>query len=482
MSEHNLNRRNFLRGAAMGTFGLAFGVEELNAFAGEQGVPQTRNDEQLGGAPVNIAVIGLGPRGREILTSLSRVGPPANVISICDSFPAPNFLRRASAIAPKATFVQDYKRVLSDPSIKAVFIATPSHKHRQIALDAIAAGKHVYCEAPLANTIADARAIAKAASLAKTVFQPGLQVRCNAQALHVGMFMHSNALGTITEARAQWHNKTKWRFAWPDPAREAELNWRLRKETSPGLLGEIGIHQLDQASWYLKGLPLSVSGYGATMLYKDGRTVPDTVQCVLEYPNNVRMLYDATLTSSFGGAYEVFLGNDAAVSLHDQRAWMFKEADSNQLGWEVFARKDEWAAGDPKAGTGMTMGTGIALVADATKQLALGKQPGEMGTDVTKTALHYAILGYLKSCQAGKRVMAREPTDQRPNPPLVPGPIEGYQATVVALKANEAVMTNSKIVFQTDWLSLDGGNGGSAGPATKGMNPVASRPIKSKLK
>src|SRR5207248_2598302 len=117
----------------------------------------------------------------------------------------------------------------------------------------------------------EAREIGRAGKGAKTVFQSGLQARCNLQALHVGRFVHSSSLGQVSEARAQWHNKTSWRFANPETQRESELNWRLKRETSPGLTGEVGIHQIDTASWYLKALPLSVTGYGAIMLNRDGR-------------------------------------------------------------------------------------------------------------------------------------------------------------------------------------------------------------------
>jgi hypothetical protein len=174
----------------------------------------------------------------------------------------------------------------------------------------------------------------------------------------------------------------------------------------------------------------------------------------VEYPGNIRMVYDATLTNSFDGGYELFVGSEAAVMLRDQRAWMFKEADAGQLGWEVFARKDDMIIGDVAAGSGMKLGTGIALVADATKQLALGKQPGSVGTDVTKTSLYQAIEGFLKSCQKGERVPAKEPSKTDAKPPLVPGAEEGFEATVVAIKANEAALTGSRVVLQPDWFTL----------------------------
>jgi predicted dehydrogenase len=455
---NNLNRRNLLRGIAAGAIGAGALLEEIRAEAQEKVDPKApaapRASEQLTGPPVGIAVIGLGPRGREILASLAKVGPVANVVAVCDRFKAPVFVKKASEIVPKAAVVDDYKVVLANKSVQAIFIATPTHQHRQIALDAIAAGKHVYCEAPLAHTIEDAKAIAQAGKAAKTVFQSGLQNRVNAQTLHVGRFIHSSALGKITEVRGQWHNKTSWRFQNPNSEREAELNWRLRKATSNGLMGEIGMHQIDVASFFLKARPVSAAGFGGILHYSDGREVPDTVQCVLEYPNGIRMVYDATLTNSFDGAYELFLGTDAAAILRDQRAWMFKEADAGQLGWEVFARKDELTIGDVSAGSGVKLATGIALVADATKQLALGKQPGQVGTDLTRTGLYQAIEGFLKSCQKGQRVHAKEPTKENANPPLVPGAVEGYEATVIGIKANEAVLSGTKVTFQNDLFTL----------------------------
>jgi len=476
MSDNNsVNRRDLLRGAAAGAIGAGSLLEEMRAEAAQAKAPPKAPakapvkpaakpapkppgrpaEEQLAGPTVRIAVIGLGPRGREILGMLGRVGPAAEVVSICDHYKSPVFSKRASEIAPKATWADDYRRVLDDSNVQAVFIATPSHKHKQVALDAIAAGKHVYCEAPLAHTVQDAAAIARAAKASKTVFQSGLQYRCNGQTLHVGRFIQSKALGDITEARAQWHEKSSWFFKSPTNERQDELNWRLRRATSPGLMGEVGIHQLDVATWLFKQRPVAITGFGSVQLWKeDGRDVPDTVQCVVEYPGGVRLAYDATLTNSFDGAYELFLGTDAAAILRDQRAWMFKEADAGQLGWEVFARKDEMIIGDPKAGTGMKLATGIALVADATKQLALGRQPGEVGTDVTKTALYQAVVRFLMSCQKGERIFARDASKTDPEPPLVPGPEEGYEATVVALKANEAVLSGGRVAFEKSWFTL----------------------------
>lgn len=437
-----MNRRDFLLNATASGFSLAMamGATELRAD------PLEAAKKKPSGPPVNCAVIGLGTQGQAILASLARLGPDfANISTICDTYDSPGFLKRSTAIVPAAKFVKDYHQVLDDKAVKAIFIATPSHKHTQIALDAISAGKHVYCEAPLANDLDQAKSIAKAAIAAPTMFMPGLQVRSNAQAEHVLKFIRSSYLGTMTSGRAQYHNRTSWKLGWPDEARASDLNWRLSKVTSMGLVGEVGIHQIDTATWYFKALPISVTGASALIERKDGRDVADNVQCIIQYPNDINFLYDASLTTSYDSikptnAYEVFCGTKGTIQLRDQKAWCFKESDANDVGWETFARKDDYTIGVPKNNTGIKLGTGIALVADASKQLALGATSVKDTTDVTKTSLYQAIEALLTAIQTNKK-------------PEVTA-LEGYQATVVANKCNEAAITGTKINFQPEWFTL----------------------------
>src|SRR5207248_6218357 len=133
-------------------------------------------------------------------------------------------------------------------------------------------------------------------------------------------------------------------------------------------------------------------------------------------------------------------GTDATILLRDQRAWMFKEPDANTKGWEGFARQDVYSIGIPENGSGEKLGRGIALVADATKQIALGKKPGEIGTDVSKTSLYQAIDAFVGSVSKNKR-------------PDV-GPLEGYQATGVARKCHDAAMGKNRIEFLPEWFTL----------------------------
>jgi hypothetical protein len=109
---------------------------------------------------------------------------------------------------------------------------------------------------------------------------------------------------------------------------------------------------------------------------------------------------------------------------------MFKEADATALGWEVYAFKEK--IGDE---------TGIVLVADATKLLERGLSPSEnRDTDPTQGALYFASDAFLTAARSGKKTEC--------------GPAEGFQATVSALKANEAVTNGTKIEFKKEWFDL----------------------------
>src|SRR5947207_3861566 len=292
-----LNRRDFLKGSSFATLMTMLGGVELITRAPVQAADLAT----LVPFQVKCAVIGLGNWGREIIATLSRL-KTAQLVAVCDTYPAS--LKRAANSAPNARGVDDYRRILDDKQVQAVVIATPTHQHREVALAALQAGKHVYCEAPLANSVEDAKAIALAAKAARRqVFQAGLQMRSDPQRRFLLDFIRAGASGKAVKAHAQWHKKQSWRMTSPNPDRERDLNWRLRKDTSLGLAGEIGIHQIDAMSWFLNARPVSVTGFGSLIQWKDGRDVPDTVQTIFEYPGGPQLTCECTLANSFDADY-----------------------------------------------------------------------------------------------------------------------------------------------------------------------------------
>jgi len=465
LNPSEFNRREFLQNATSFSALMAFmGGVPLYAAEEKTVAPSDLGETKYStvSPPVNCAVIGCGVRGREILQTLSLL-PNAPVVAFCDSY-EPG-LRRAKTAAPNAESFTDYRKLLEKKEVEGVIIATPSHQHREVVQAALAAGKHVYCEAPLATTMDDARAIAQAAKAAvKVNFQSGLQMRSDPQRHFLIPFIRSGACGKNVMARSQWHKKDSWRRPAPTPEREKVINWRLDSATSPGLIGELVIHQLDMINWLVDARPVAVSGWGSTMLWKDGRNVADTIQAMFEFPDGFNYSADATLANSFDSAYEVLSGSDSAVMLRvtneeGSKAWLFKEVDSPLLGWEVYARKDQFGAE-----------TGIALVAGASKtppKLKEGEPP-----PAAVTPLQHALDAFITNSglvAAGVKNFTSQFGDDADELREYLGTVkqtkswrgaagwqEGLEATVLALKANEAIVKGggNRIVIEKAWFEI----------------------------
>ncbi len=416
----SISRRQFIKTSSFGTLaGVLPG--EMVLIGPELAEPRPTITDT-----VDCAVIGYGVWGREISSTLSRLDE-ANLVAVCDNYPV--MLKRAQRSLPNISTYADYREILDRSDIPTVFIATPTHLHKQIVVDALQAGKHVYCEAPLAASVEDARTIAKAARDHEgQIFQGGLHYRTEPQYRSVYGFIRSGALGKIVMARAQWHARESWKRASPDSTRTRALNWRLDSSISTGLMGEVGIQQFDTALWIFGSLPSAVTGFGGVYYWKD-RDVADTAQTVMEFHSGERMIYDATIVSSFDAMYDTFYGSDSTIILRDGKAWMFKEVDAPMMGWEVYARKDKFYKE-----------TGIALLANATKLDALGQDATDDDPNA-ETPLFHALKAFMDNYFFG------------PYEPVMNFQ-KSFEATVVALKANEAVVTNSRIEFQPEWFEV----------------------------
>lgn len=364
-------------------------------------------------APRSVAVIGAGRQGRQITQELQLI-EGARVAALCDTNPAQ--LAGGLERAPGAEGFSDHRALLERRrDIDTVIVATPTHLHRQVVLDALEAGRHVYCEAPLAHTLEEARAIVAAgerAAATRQVFQAGFQARSNPVYQLTRSFVRSGALRDLVSGYAQYHRKTSWRF--PGEG----MNWRLDPAITTGLPGEVGAHQFDVFTWFRGRAPVAIEGRGAVRLHQDGRTVADTVHCTLAWDDGVALDYEATLANSYGGQYEVLHGTNAAVKLAWSHGWMFKEADAPTQGWEVYATRQQFHTDE-----------GIILIADATKLAAQGAL--KKGAGLPYSSLYYALGDFLRSVTEGA--------------PVVCGAAEGLRSTAVGLLAHEAVVTGRRV-------------------------------------
>ncbi|MCK6447604.1 MAG: Gfo/Idh/MocA family oxidoreductase [Planctomycetes bacterium] len=405
MSPHD--RREFLVHGASAAAAFALSPELLAKAA----LPQTK-------VPIDVAVIGCGRQGRAILGELAKIEgvKVAAVVDVLDSR-----LKSGQRRVQGAEGYASTKELLEKAkSVSAVFVATPSHTHRDVALECLAAGKHVYVESPLATTLDDTRAIVQAARKSGKVAVCGMYGRSNPIYQLARSFFKSGAIRDTATMRAQYHKKNTWRTPGANPEEEAALNWPLDPKVSLGLVGEYGTQQFDVVHWFLGAYPTSVRGFGSIQLHKDGRAVHDTVLCELTFPGDRRLVYDASLANSFESQYELFCGSMGSIKLAWNAGWMFKEADSPTQGWEVYANRQQFH--DEQ---------GITLIADATKLAAQGKL--KEGVGLPNPPLYYPLADFLKSVTE--------------NAPVVCSVDEGHRAAAVAILAHQALVKGETLAI-----------------------------------
>lgn len=377
-------------------------------------------------APVNVGLVGAGRQGRALLGELAKF-KDVRVVALCDS--DPSRLRSGLRRARGAKGYDGHAKLLeAAQDVNAVLVATPTHLHADIALAALAAGKHVYCEAPLAHTLEDCRKIVRAARGASTVFQTGMQGRSNPVYKLARSFVRAGAIRDVVAMRAQMHKKTSWRTPAPDPKLEKARNWKLDPAVSLGLIGEFGTHQFDVLHWFLGSYPTAVRASGAVLAWRDGREVADTAYCELRFKSGARLAYQATLANSFEGRYELLAGTMGTIKLAWTHGWMFKEADAPTQGWEVYANRQQFHNDE-----------GITLIAEATKLAAQGKLTEGVG--LPHPPLYYAVESFLESI-----------TEQKP---VVCSAGEGLRAAAVSILAKEALASGREVAIDEKTLQVD---------------------------
>lgn len=412
-----MDRRDF--GGALGLSGLVASLTSAQRLAAR--VPADVAPENPS-RPVVLGLIGVGLWGQAIARSLADV-TNVTLRTVCDSAAVEK--ARAAAVAPSAGFVDDYRLVLDDKAIEAVVIATPTHRHKAIVLDAIAAGKHVYCEAPLAVTMEDLVAICQAARDAKVVFQPGLQRRCHPL---TGRVKSATVDGSIKQAvllRSQSRKRVNWMRPAATPERAKERSWQAYADSSLGPIGELGIHQIDVANYWLGAKPKSVRGFGAQTTWADqGYEVPDTTFLNFEFASGAQAVVESTVASSHWGNAEELVGTEGTVLFRDDEektlGYLFKEPGAAAAGWEVYAKKQE-ILGE----------LGIIMIATPPGGFSIEKiESGHMGI---MEPLHYSLGSFAKRIDTGEK-------------PLV-GWQKAFEANVIAIKAAAAIKDGKTIEF-----------------------------------
>lgn len=272
---------------------------------------------------VRVGVIGTGSRGGGLIPHINSI-QGLEVAACCDVLP----FRLESGMAKvegKAKPYSDYRALLDNPAIDAVLIATPLSEHAHIAIDALDAGKHVYCEKTMVKGYTAIQNVVKKASESKMVFQTGHQYHSSRLYTHVVDLIKKGKIGKIAAIECQWNRNGNWRRPIPSPEYERAINWRMYQEFSGGLLAELCSHQLDFANWLLDAEPIKVMGDGGIDYWKDGRETYDNVHMIYTYPNGVRAKYTCLTSNSKDDYLIKVMGDKGTITIGYTNAWFFPE-------------------------------------------------------------------------------------------------------------------------------------------------------------
>jgi predicted dehydrogenase len=315
MSQTDVPRRAFLRGVTAATalsYSRVFGA----------------NDR------VQLGLIGCGERGRSDMGKFIKAGN-VDVVALCDIYGAQ--IDRAKKDAPNARSFTDHRALLALKDVDAVLIAVPDHWHAATATDALNAAKDVYVEKPLTLKIEEGPAIVKAARLGNRICQVGMQQRSGKHYLEAKqLYMDTGKLGKITLARTWWHGNSyhlrkapaslqtqpanlDWAhflgpLKWRDWDPQQYWNWRAYLDFGGGQVTDLFTHWIDVVHMFMgRDNPVSASAAGGVYNYKDGRTAPDTINVLLEYPSQFTATFEATLAPGITGEAVEMCGTEGRL-------------------------------------------------------------------------------------------------------------------------------------------------------------------------
>jgi predicted dehydrogenase len=304
---HALDRRSFLKvtGAASAGTLLGGSVNVLAATQQETPTPIAANDH------LQIALIGAGGQGQHD-TQIALQVPGVKLVAVADCYNGR--LERTKELWGADLFTtRDYREILTRKDIDAVLIATPDHWHKQAAVDAMKAGKDVYCEKPMIHLYADGPEMIEASRSTGRILQIGSQRVSSMIYAKAKELLASGAIGKLNMVSAHWDRNSSigaWNYTVPPDASTETCDWPRFLGTAPqipfnaehffqwrkwnaygsGVAGDLFVHLFSGTHFITcsKGPTLGMAT-GGLRYWKDGRDADDVVLGLFDYPEGFNL-------------------------------------------------------------------------------------------------------------------------------------------------------------------------------------------------
>ncbi|MGA3203425.1 MAG: Gfo/Idh/MocA family oxidoreductase [Bryobacteraceae bacterium] len=318
------------------------------SFAGAAALAATRQKSLAASDKVDVAIIGLGGRGQNHMTSYSKI-PDANIVAICDV--NQEAVERGQALVEKLTGNKpkgyaDMRQVFDDKSVQAVSMPVPNHWHALSTIWACQAGKDVYIEKPACHNVFEGQQMIAAARKYQRMVQIGSQSRTIEHKVKAMRLLHEGIIGKVYLAKGLCFKRRlsighkpdtpipaglDWdKFLGPAPMRPFNelrfaYNWHWFWDTGNGDIGNQGVHEMDIARWGLnRGLPQSVSSTGGKFYVPadDDQETANTQMATFNY-GDAELMFEVRggLTGPEGGL-EIRGGNTIGNLFYGNDGWM----------------------------------------------------------------------------------------------------------------------------------------------------------------
>jgi len=433
-----LDRREFLRTAAVAGAGLMITVPGW----AQESAPASQAGE------LRVAMIGPGDQGRNLMKNCLKI-PGVRFVAVCDIWPycqkfAAGLLKKYDQ---PVNVYADYQDMLAkEKGLDAVIIATPDWVHAEQTVACLKAGLHVYCEKEMSNTLEGGRQMVQAARQSGKLLQIGHQRRSNPRYFHaLKLIEKDKVLGRITHVYGQWNRPRQSELGCAKGTELDEatlkkygydtmkrfLNWRWYKQYSGGPMADLGSHQVDVFNWFLKTPPTGLLASGGLDYYED-REWYDNVLAIYEYNaggKKVRGFYEVLNTTSNGGFYETFMGDEGSLMISEdsRKGFLFREVEAKRREWEDEASKIETMGRDA-----IELKIGETLRPDGSKD-----PEGQRLLEESKKPPHQLHLeNFFNAVRNGA-------------PLSCPAEV-AYETAVTVLKANEAVEAGRRVEFKPE--------------------------------
>ena len=444
MDMTTFNRRDFLKTTAA----AAAVLPTFNILSQEANTIGPKDDQ------VNVAVIGYGAEG-EILTDAAMKIPGVRFTAVCDIWEYRRKMAkgRLKSLGHTVNVYEDYREMLQkeDKNIDCVVIATPDWMHAECTNASMRAGKHVYCEKEMSNSLEKAKSMVLAQRETGKLLQIGHQRRSNPRYMHAinRVIRESKMLGRVTHAYGQWNRavapfltvkdrlniptETLQKYGYENM--EQFLNWRWFAKYGGGPMVDLGSHQIDLFFWVWDCAPISVTAIGGNDYFN--RQMNDNVMAIYEFKTHEgqinRAYYQVLTTSSRGGFYEQFMGENGSLTISEIAA------RGNAAQREVRAGVPTW---DQFAKMGLVLPVKKAVAATVTSNAAIDVRVTAeadgwpLPVDLLKPAHMPHLENFFAAVRHGEKLNC--PVDL------------AYESAVAVLAANRSVAERKMITFMPE--------------------------------